>query len=194
MSNLVMTRPNVLWDQLAPGEHLAQFYTRDEELFESLADFTGQGLDAGESVIVIATSNHLRGLRNRLQLDGVDLNRAMADDRYLTFDATIAISSFMKDDMPDEQLFFDFISHVYRRAPSHGRPVRVFAEMVALLLERGEARATIRLENLWSQFCVQNAINLLCAYPTAGITQIHGRAMEKICAAHSRIIFPSPVK
>src|SRR5688572_25068222 len=62
-----------------PGcSHLVRFYEDDAELATSVAAFIGEGLPAGERVVVIATDAHTRVFRERLRADGVDEAAACA--------------------------------------------------------------------------------------------------------------------
>ncbi|MDN8921182.1 MEDS domain-containing protein, partial [Staphylococcus aureus] len=48
------------------GEHFVQFYHDERFLLEQLTDFVGSGIQAGEGVVVIATSAHLQALAEGL--------------------------------------------------------------------------------------------------------------------------------
>jgi len=178
----------IFWGEIAPCEHLAQFYEHDGVLLDTLTGFIGGGLNAGESTIVIATPGHLRALRNRLVAANVDLVSAVREDRYLTLDAETALSMFMVGDWPDDRLFANLVAGLIGRARAEDRSVRAFGEMVALLWEKGQAAATVRLEYLWSQFCKSHSFSLFCAYPKAGFTKDPSQSLAEICAAHTRVI------
>lgn len=180
-------RAKSFWGEIAPCEHIAQFYESDKTLIESLARFVSSGLTAGEGVIVIATAEHLRQLGSRLSEKAVDLQTATAQDRYITLDAEIGLASFMVQNWPDDQRFCSFVEHLIRRAGVNDRRIRAFGEMVALLWARGQAAATVRLEYLWQQFCKTHAFSLYCAYPQAGFTKHPVDSFADICAAHTQV-------
>lgn len=174
------------------SEHVAQFYGDDAELLDTLTHFIGGGLNTGNSAIVIATPEHLRALRHRLERANVDLMAALRDDRYIPLDASVALTTFMVDGWPDDQLFADFIENLLRRASLHNRRVRAFGEMVSLLWARGEGAATVQLERLWNQACEGHTFSLLCAYPSAGFTGSDSQALYDICTAHAKSFLPRP--
>jgi hypothetical protein len=180
------------WAALAPSEHIVQFYRDDEELLDTLTAFVGEGVKSGESIVLIATQEHLRALRHRLVEVETDLMRALFEDRYIAIDANVALTSFMVNDLPDETLFGEFARNLLRRASVHNRKVRGFGEMVALLWARGNREATVRLEQMWEYFCNTHAIALLCSYPMAAFPDIQAGdsedAVAQIHAAHTRII------
>jgi hypothetical protein len=178
----------IFWGEIAPSHHFAQFYLDDAALIDTLTGYVGAGLNAGETTIVIATSEHLRALRFGLARSGVDLVRSAREDRFLTLDAATALTSFMVGGMPDEGLFNSFVDGLLRRARFNGPRVRAFGEMVALLWASGLAAATVRLEFLWQQYCERHTLSLFCAYPRAGFTKDASESLAEICALHSHIV------
>jgi MEDS: MEthanogen/methylotroph, DcmR Sensory domain len=178
----------VFWGEIAPCEHIAQFYEHEGVLLDTLAGFVGGGLKQGEGVIVLATAEHLKALDQRLQASGVDLQAARSQDRYITALAEEALAKFVVNNWPDDQLFFNFVAELIARAQNGGRRVRAFGELVALLWARHQIAATVRLEFLWHQLCHQRSFSLFCAYPKAGFTEDPLKSLDVIRATHSRII------
>jgi hypothetical protein len=179
---------NIFWGEIAPSEHIAQFYDHDSVLMDALEGFIGGGLKTGESAIVIATPEHVGTLDARLAASGVDVATARLHDRYITLDAEQALDKFMSKGWPDDKLFAAFVTELIERASAANRRVRAFGEMVALLWARGDCAATIRLEHLWHEMCKSQAFSLFCAYPKTGFTESPVKSIEEICAAHSRLI------
>lgn len=183
-------KPNsIFWAEMAPCEHLLQVYEEDEAFLESLREFVLAGLRSNESVVIIATPQHVTALERLLWTEDFNLiATARSRDQYITLDADETLAKFMRNDWPDERLFREEISGVLWRARSQGRRVRAFGEMVALLWARGLSGATVRLEHLWNYFCEKEKLPLFCAYPKSGFTQDSGASMRDICAAHTKCI------
>lgn len=179
---------NIFWGEVAPSQHFAQFYADEHVFLDTVTGYVGSGLNAGESTIVIATPEHLRALRQRLERADVDLMKAMFEDRYIALDANVGLSSFMVGDWPDDRLFEEFVGNLLRRASARNRRVRAFGEMVALLWAKGHAAATVHLEHLWNRFYDSHSFSLFCAYPKAGFTDDPSHSLAAICAAHSRML------
>lgn len=174
------------------GEHLVQIYAHDGTLLDALERFVAGGIGAGESVVVIATPEHLAPLRERIRGRGIDLIAAENEDRYIALTAPEALSEFMHGNWPDEMLFRGFIARVLKRARADGRRVRAFGEMVAVLWAQGHRGATVRLEQMWDEVCREQDFTVFCAYPESGFTRDTAAALADICAAHSRtIVVPS---
>ena len=179
---------SIFWGEIAPCEHIAQFYEHDAVLLDTLTGFIAGGLKAGEGTIVIATAEHLKAIDERLVESGVDVAAAQLRDQYITLGADEALSRFMVNRWPDDQLFADLVAELINRARGNGRRVRAFGEMVALLWARGDAAATIRLEHLWHNICQSQLFSLFCAYPKTGFTEDPSESLAEICAVHSKII------
>jgi len=66
----------------------------------------------------------------------------------------------------DERLVNDILSSLIKkaRASSPILTVRVFGEMVSLLLARDEVATAERLEELWDKIIKTHSISLLCSY------------------------------
>jgi hypothetical protein len=186
--DLPLDESPIFWGEIAPCEHIAQFYDTDAVFLDTLAGFIGGGLIAGEGSIVIATAPHLKALEQRLDRTGVDVAQAMVEGRYIALSADAALTKFMVKEWPDDHLFAEFVTGLITRAQQNGRRVRAFGEMVALLWARGNIAATIRLERLWHEICKSQNFSLLCAYPKTGCTEEASDSIAEICAAHTRVI------
>lgn len=187
-SNIRLNETRIFQGEIGPGENIAQFYADDGAFLEALTIYVASGLCGGQSVIVIATLEHLRALRERLIWARIDLASAIIEDRYITLNAETALSAFLVGGWPDEDLFRRLVSHLFKRATANERSVRAFGEMVALLWARGFPAATVRLEQLWGRFCEESEFSLFFAYPSAGFPESASRSLAEICAAHSRVI------
>jgi hypothetical protein len=185
---LKLIEARIFGGEIVPGQHIAQLYANEGALLDALTAFVAGGLTAGESIIVIATPEHLRALRERLICARIDLTSAIIKDRYITLNAEKTLSAFMIEGLPDEKLFRTIISQLMDRAGANAGRVRAFGEMVALLWANGQPAATVRLEQLWDQVCQQSRLSVFCAYPSAGFSEDASESLAEICAVHSRVI------
>jgi hypothetical protein len=181
-------KTDIFWGEIAPCDHVMQIYENDEVFLDTLTGFVGSGINAGESVIVIASAEHLQSLYDRLTGCAVNVKSLVEEHRYIPLDAEKTLAMFMRDDWPDEKLFNKTISEVIEKGLIKGRRIRAFGEMVALLWEKGLNGATVHLEHLWNKFCARQKFALFCAYPKAGFTQDINASINKLCACHSKII------
>jgi hypothetical protein len=178
----------VFWGEIAPCDHVVQIYEDDKCFLDTLEGFCGNGLLSGDSVVIIATQEHLNNLNERLLKQGFDLEKLMSIDQYIPLVAEETLAKFMVNNWPDEKLFNECISGVIERATANDRKVRAFGEMVALLWVQGLNGATVQLENLWNQLHSNEQFSLYCAYPKSGFTQSAADSIDKICQTHSKVI------
>ncbi|HEX8475555.1 MAG TPA: ATP-binding protein [Pyrinomonadaceae bacterium] len=181
--------PRTIWSEMGESEHFVQFYEADAFLLESLGDFIGTAINAGEAAIVVATKAHRGELETRLQAKGLDVTNAVECGQLVMLDAAETLSKFMLDEAPNTELFVEHIGEIIAHA-AEGRPrVRIYGEMVALLWAEGNFDAAIRLEELWNDLQKTHAFALFCAYPLNGFTgESLCRGLADVCTTHSRVI------
>ena len=71
------------WGEIAPCDHILQIYETDDEFITTLEGFVTSGFISGESVVVIATTDHLKALNDRLRKKGFDLFSLTLQDHYI---------------------------------------------------------------------------------------------------------------
>src|SRR4051812_44042787 len=155
------------WVSVGPGEHIVQYYEQESALLDSLRVYLVGGLQRGESAVVILTEPHRFGLEVRLAGDGIDVAAVRRAGRYVSLDADATLAEFMVDGLPDPERFARVIGLVLApasRPDGVPRHVRAFGEMVAILWERGNREAAIRLEQMWNDLASVHSFSLLCAY------------------------------
>jgi len=180
--------PSIFWGELAPCEHICQIYGDDEVFLDALGGFVSGGLHADESVIVIASEEHIASLDRRLRLGGLDPDRLRGNDRYIVLSAEECLRQFMVNGWPSDAAFEAFVSGVIGRARRDDRKVRAFGEMVAVLWAKGHYAATVRLEHLWNRLLKAEKFPLFCAYPRAGFVRGASEAISELNAAHTRMV------
>jgi signal transduction histidine kinase/CheY-like chemotaxis protein len=179
------------WSAMGESEHFVQFYETETFLLNSLADFIGTGLDAGDACIVVATGAHREELERQLQARGLDTEAKRAAGLYLSLDAAETLSSFMVEGSPEPVRFAEVVGRIISRAAEGGRRVRIFGEMVELLRAEGNFDAAIRLEQLWNEQSKMHPFQLFCAYPLSGFAgESLAESLGHVCAGHTRV-FPA---
>lgn len=174
------------WNQTGHKSHFVQFYEDDTFLIDSVRDF----IDQGHTALVVATQAHIDSLEKGLKIYGSELSEARRLGKYISLDATVALSHFMVEDLPDSQRFFDFISSVLSKADTT-QHVRIFGEMVAILWAEGKQAAAVKLEELWNEFQKTADFSLACAYPLRDFKgHSHAESVSKISSLHSHV-FPT---
>jgi anti-sigma regulatory factor (Ser/Thr protein kinase) len=179
--------------RLADGEHVVQFYERDDDLVDVVVGYLSAAVAGGDAVVVLATPGHCAAFAAALAGAGVDVGAATAGGQLIVLDAADTLARFMVDGVPDAAAFDAVVGDVVRHAGASGRPVRAYGEMVALLWEAGNETGAVRLEQLWNGLGEQLPFALFCAYPSHlfGGASPDG-ALADVCELHSDVVARAP--
>ena len=179
--------------RLANGEHVVQFYDRDDDLVAVVGGYLAAAVLDGDVVIVIAAPTHRDAFRAALVAAGVDVDAAQVSGGLTMLDATETLRRFTVDGSLDADRFVEAIGALVAPASDDGRQVRVYGEMVALLWDAGNVAGAIELERLWNELGTQVPFSLFCAYP-ASIASDADSADDfaELCHLHSDVVTAAP--
>ena len=176
------------WPQMKKAEHFVQFYESHAFIVQSISDYVTQGLLTGDACIIVCTQEHLAGIGSKLSAAGFDLTTEIARGSLTFLDARETLSKFMIDGWPDAELFNSVIGSRVRSGIRRGG-LRVFGEMVGLLIDNGQSEACVRLEELWEELWSRYRFSLFCAYPIDQFANEAGSEyMARICCHHAAVI------
>ena len=146
-------------------DHVVQLYRDDRVLVDAVSLFAIAGLGKGESVILVATLDHIEAVEERLRRAGLDTGELVRWGQLSVFNAAHLMEGFIVDGRPDDAAFREIAGTLAtraRRASRTGR-VRAYGEMVNLLW-RTNLAAAARLEQLWNGVIEEHGLSLFCAY------------------------------
>lgn len=171
-------------------DHAVHFYADPAVMEGHVASFIRAGIQAGESVITIATKDRREGFARHLRLAFPEFEgRIEALPHYCELDADEVLSTFLVRAWPERDEFFHTMDRVFMKPAREGRPLRVYGEMVVRLWQAGNAEGAYHLEEFWNLLAHRYSFNLLCAYPLYLFRdQEHQRFLDT-CAVHNRISF-----
>ena len=186
------------WASARPREteitprHEVQFYSDDAVFPESVTQFIGAALNAGNAAIAFATRPHRDNLLQGLKAKGVDVDGAVQQGAYVSLDAADTLSTFMVNDWPHTVRFFEgftkLIEPASKAAKAEHPRVAIFGEGVALLWAKGNKDAAIRLEQLGNDLAKTHDVHILCAYPFSRFhVEEDKQAFSRICVEHSAV-------
>jgi len=171
--------------------HDVQFYRTDAYLTSAVVDFLGEGIRAGQPVIVIATEAHRRAFGERLRARGLDPDELFSGRLAVWLDARETLSAFMEGAVPNRELFFATVGSVFERllAKRYYLVVRAYGEMVDLLFKDGNPDAAVQVEQMWNELANQYKYSLLCGYSLENFLHEAGVAgFRQVCDHHSRAL------
>ena len=136
-----------------------------------------------------ATEQHIKQFERAIEASGVNVVSARSSGQFIALEARALLSKIMVDGMPDREQFNASIVTLIESIVDQGGRVRVFGELVALLVADGNADACIRLEEFWNELRVKHSFSLFCAYPTGGFPNTElAELVTRVCDQHARII------
>jgi DNA-binding NarL/FixJ family response regulator len=176
----------------APHRHEVLFYPDDAVFLDSCTGFIIAALGAGNVAAVVATESHRDSLFERLKAEGLDVDAEIKHGRYISLDVAKTLSTFMVNDMPDWERFFEVVGGLVNGAAKAGKGehsrVAMWGECGPLLWAEGKVDAAIRLEQLLNQLATIYEFDVLCAY---ALNSFHGKedehVFQSICAEHSAV-------
>jgi DNA-binding response OmpR family regulator len=172
--------------------HEAGFYADESSLLDDYVRFAEAALDAGNGLIIVVGSSRRDRLYQRLQADGVDIDRIIRERRSLWLDVPAMLSSFMVNGRIDEARFWNGASAVILEAARGSRRdpprVSVCGDGTATLLQEGLVDAAIRLEQLWDDVARTYNVDIFCPYPSHGLRcDDESQVFCDLRAAHSAV-------
>jgi CheY-like chemotaxis protein len=174
----------------APHRHEVLFYPDDAVFLDSCTRFIAAALDAGNVPAVVATESHRDSLFQRLKAEGLDVDAEIKHGRYISLEVAKTLSTFMVNDMPDWERFFEVVGGLVSGAAKAGKGehsrVAMWGECGPLLWAEGKVDAAIRLEQLLNWLATIYEFDVLCAYALSSFHgEEHWHIFQSICTEHS---------
>jgi DNA-binding NarL/FixJ family response regulator len=172
--------------------HDVGFYPNESSLLSAWTEAARTALAAGHTVILLAEDSRREAVREILHSSGVDIDRAIAQKRYMALDISDMLSQFMVDNWPDEALFQNAVSQVVVEALSASTAreprVMVCGECAPTLWREGKGDAALRVEQLWDKITRAHGVDTLCAYllDSAPCSE-RDKMVRRISAVHTEV-------
>jgi len=149
-----------------PCRHIVFPHNDEDKALNAVYLFASSGLLKGESVVLIIADCRCETIEQRLAAAGFDVIALQASGQLECISANSMLRTFRVGGALDERLVKGTVSnHIKRaKASSPAGTVRVFGEMVSLLLAANEVAIAHRLEELWNEIILGHSISLLCTY------------------------------
>jgi two-component system nitrate/nitrite response regulator NarL len=178
--------------QIPAHRHEVLFYPDDAVFLASCTRFIAAALGVGNVVAVVVTESHRRSLSYKLKVQGLDVDGAAKHGRYLLFDVAETLSTFIVNDMPDTEQFFEVVGGLVSGGAKPGKRAQSRIAMVGecgpALCAEGKVDAAVRLEQLLNQLATIYDFDLLCAY---GLNDFQDKkdahVFQSICQEHSAV-------
>jgi hypothetical protein len=183
------------WEQVvvdaSPHDHIVQLYQDHDFLKSAVCRYIGAGLANGDRIILFPTLTHWNAFRQRLETEGVNVQAARERGQLTVVDANEILPRFMRDAMPDPQVFNAVIGDVFRQACAGGsyQKLRAWGELVNVLWERGDVAASMNLEDLFDQLNKKIGIAMFCSYVMDNFNgDVHALMLPRLGTNHTHLI------
>jgi hypothetical protein len=166
----ILSASSASWRELlanpGPAGHIVQLYNDADFYGEAISHFAAEGFLRGESLIIVPTQPNWANISARLKSKGADPTEHIGRGQLTVLDADATLPRFLVDGMPDGRTFKDLAAATIERALGGGKfsRVRWWGEMVNVLYENGNQRASIRLEELFDEVAREQSIPILCSF------------------------------
>lgn len=169
-------------------DHLVTFYEHAGYLAASVCPFLLEGLQRGETVLVVATPEHREAFARELSASGHDVTHSRRTGRYVELDAATTLAGIVADAQLPAAGFDEQIARSLTALARTPPGVRVYGEMVALLWQRGLFSLALELEDRWNALLEREPFPLFCGYPLSAFETPEATArFHDVCARHSRV-------
>jgi DNA-binding NarL/FixJ family response regulator len=169
--------------------HEIGLYTDETSLLDAYADFAAAALEQGYAVLVAATVERHRKIKDRLLARRLDVDAAVNDGRYRPIEVGEMLATFMNGNRLDERRFMDAATALIRQAKAvSGGRVAACGDGAWTLVANRMPEAAIQLERLWDELGRRYDVNMFCGYSSATLSVADAdRLAERLRAVHSAV-------
>jgi hypothetical protein len=181
------------WADMTSRDHFVQFYDREDDIIKAVAGYLSHGLRYNEFCVLVASEDHISLITEQMSKNDPIVAGQLKSGSFIAHDARQTLAKFMVGNVPSKDLFESTITEVLSPALASGKRIRIFGEMVALLVADGNPAAAVALENLWNELAQKLPFRLFCAYPENCLAS-NDTCLPEIHATHSHVLDPvSPI-
>lgn len=175
--------------EVPTGRHLAQFHRDVESLTESAFVFLEAGLRGGNSVLVVAPTDRVERLFDRLAASRFHPKSLSDSGQLAVLDETDIVQQFVNGGTPEWTGLRARLGPVLSRLRTHGNETRIYAEIANALWEAGNTDAAIGLEEFWNVLGQSYQFALYCGYcMDTHSDQCYTAPLEELGRTHSEIL------
>ena len=173
------------------SEHVVQLFDTAETLSNAVGSFLAEGYLSGETLLVVVSSAHWSRIKRQMEDLGCAVEPGISDGRITAMDAAATLDAFTEDGSPDAGKFDATVGDIVRRLSTRadGRGLRIYGEMVDLLVRDGSFGGAHVLEELWCALSERTSLTLFCGYTSAHFGDPRSTSrLERICRLHDRVL------
>ncbi len=177
-----------------PDGHIVQLYQDPDFYGDAIAHFAAEGFVRGESIILVATPPNGKNISARLEAKGFDVPELGRRGQLTILDADATLPKFVRNNLPDSDIFKDIARTTIQKAKAGGKYPRVrwWGEMVNVLYVDGNGRGSTQLEELFDEVAHEEQIAIFCSFLMDKFDKnIYDGPLGDVCRTHANLI-PAP--
>lgn len=174
-----------------PDGHIVQLYQDPDFYGDAIAHFSAEGIDRGESIILVATELNWKNISGRLAAKGFNVEELRRLGQLTLLDANATLPKFLRNNQPDGEVFKGIARATIAKARNGGKfpRVRWWGEMVNVLYMDGNGRGSTRLEELFDEVAHEEQIAIFCSFLMDKYDRnIYDGPLGDVCRTHANLI------
>lgn len=182
------------WQELlaspVPASHIVQFCDSDDFLASAVALFGGEGLRAGEAVVLTGTEAHQRAVRRALVSNGLDPQAAVRSGQLILLDAHQAVAAVLDDGRLDCARLEASAGETLAKLGGDARfaGVRWWGEISNVMRAHGNTRDALAAEDVADRVGKRHRVRLFCSYHLDRFDPAGYDSLSDLCARHTHVI------
>ncbi len=155
-----------------------------------IADFLYEGLNQGESAVLIASEEHESQIQVEIEKRGLDVRRLAGEGLWVLTEVRELIQA-LESGMTPATVVESFIELVVRPAmgQSEKQRVRIYGEFVdGILSQLGNAKMALEVEHHGNRLVSEGATKIFCGYSTNAFPDASfAKPFIKLCRLHNQV-------
>ncbi len=170
--------------------HSVHFFEPSRFPAGEIADFLYEGLDQGESAVLIASLEHASQIESEIEKHGLSIRGLSGAGLWVVTEVRELIQA-LESGMTAGAVVESFIELVVRPAmgQSEKQRVRIYGEFVdGILSQIGNAEMALEVERHGNQLVSEGATKIFCGYSTNAFPDASfAKPFIKLCRLHSQV-------
>jgi len=167
------------------SRHEVQFYEDRSFLASKIAEHVEKGLLRGEGVLILSEESTADRLWTELRRRGIDPDEPRKSGRLVYREAREMLSRIFERETLSPSRFDAVVGDLVSGMTFRHGSVRIYGELVSVLLRTGKVDALLELERLWNLLLAGKPASLLCGYDLGGFTS--SDVLQGVTARHQAV-------
>jgi MEDS: MEthanogen/methylotroph, DcmR Sensory domain len=167
------------------ARHFVSFYQDPHYPVHTVCDFLVEGLNDGEAVLAVVTTEHAESVSAELTARGLPVDEMKSDGRFACADVAEALVHLLDPKISNSQkytMMTGWVQNTIQRAPA--KRCRFLGELVSLMVAGGHLDSAFQLEDNWNHLLAIFPAMLYCVYEQTPFEQL--QALNNFCEVCNR--------